>query len=117
MDGKVGERMNKVSIEISSGSIFVSGDTYAIKGILKKYGFKWNSHNKVWHRTIMGISIVPALVKTLRTKGVEVELPERLERLVENTSYEEALIKAKEDEQKRYSGLREAYRQKRLYGE
>lgn len=45
---KLGEYKPRITIILESGKIIITGNTYPLKKIIKRQGFKWDNYRRIW---------------------------------------------------------------------
>ena len=60
----------RVRVHLDGGNAIVEGDTYYVKDILRKYGFKWDGDARAW---VGGVGNVDSALNEVRALGIRVE--------------------------------------------
>ncbi|SNW62228.1 Hypothetical protein ORPV_324 [Orpheovirus IHUMI-LCC2] len=61
-------KFGKINISMDNGMVMLTGDTYAVKEIIKRYGYKYDGNSKSWHMVLM-TSPQEQMVKINQLKG------------------------------------------------
>ena len=59
-----------ISLHHQTKELFVSGDTYEHRALLKHLHFKWAPNTKVWHRLVNEMETMNFVLKMLEVNGV-----------------------------------------------
>jgi len=60
----------QVRVHVDGGNAIVEGDTYYVRDVLRKYGFKWDGDRRAW---VGGAGSVTGILNEVRALGIRVE--------------------------------------------
>ena len=60
----------QIRVHVDGENAIVNGDTYYVKDVLRKYGFKWDGGRRAW---VGGVGNVTGILNEVRALGIRVE--------------------------------------------
>ena len=62
-----------LNLRITASEMFVRGDTFENRGILKHMGFRWEPSVQAWHRPVTEIPTLNYIISMLKVNNIQYE--------------------------------------------